>query len=45
MVADKEELVTILVCYLKGNREASIVQKSLFTRVLIGGAQLFSYVT
>lgn len=43
MVADKKQLVTILVCYLKGNREASIIQKSLFTRFLIG-AQLFSYV-
>lgn len=43
MVADKKQLVTILVYYLKGNREASIIQKSLFTRFLIG-AQLFSYV-
>lgn len=27
MVVDKEELVTILVCYLRENHEASILQK------------------
>lgn len=41
MVADKEELVTILVCYPKGIRKLALY--SLFTKFLTG-TQLFSYV-
>lgn len=41
MVADKEELVTILVCYPKGIRKLALY--SLCTKFLTG-TQLFSYV-
>lgn len=42
MVADKEELVTILVCYQKGIRKLALY-RSQFTEFLTG-TQVLSYV-
>ena len=35
MVVDKEEVVTILVCYLRENHESHILQKTPFIKFLI----------